>query len=198
MKFLFSFLFLVILLFNFNLLIYDRTHYHAFFTSHGTYEQYGKEDVDGALEEVLQYYVNGEPLSPTYFNQREVEHIQDVQKILFPLQLLLFILLPLFVASLFFFRISLHMLLRALFFVMIALVCLGILFYVFFPFFFLQMHHLLFQKGTWTFYESDWLIKLFPESFFVTTTVMLFKNSLLLTLLAFCFLKVVAVSKRNL
>lgn len=66
--------------------------------------------------------------------------------------------------------------------IVLALIAVAIL--VFWEFFFVQFHELLFPPGTWTFAYSDSLIRLFPEQFWFDIGVLISVTTLLLGILA--------------
>ena len=66
--------------------------------------------------------------------------------------------------------------------IVLALIAVAIL--VFWEFFFVQFHELLFPPGTWTFAYTDSLIRLFPEQFWFDIGVLISVTTLLLGILA--------------
>lgn len=110
---------------------------------------------------------NGKPL----YNQQEWRHMDDVHKlILWALRIWKIAFLALFLLALFSWRTAnmaaYYRALRRGAWLTLFLIGAIVLFSVIaFNLFFDLFHRLLFNAGTWTFYESDTFIRLFPERF---------------------------------
>ncbi len=132
-------------------------------------------------EPAIQYLVNREDISflgdltfedgEPLFNEKELSHMVDVKKVVTGMRVALVILLGALGAAIFFYQRyngldDLYRALRTGGMVMVGLV-IGILLFVLISFdqLFTWFHQLFFESGTWMFYTSDTLIRLFPMRF---------------------------------
>jgi integral membrane protein (TIGR01906 family) len=132
-------------------------------------------------EPAIKYLVNGEDISflkvltfedgESLFNEKELSHMVDVKKVITGMRVALVVLLVVLGAAIFFYqrRSGFDDLYRAIRTGGMAIVGLviGILMFVLISFdqLFTWFHKLFFESGTWMFYTSDTLIRLFPMRF---------------------------------
>lgn len=185
------------LILNFNFVVYDKEHYYNFFDTNGIFERYGKDDVTGAFEQLFKFYTRNEEIDDSYFNEREIKHIEDVGNVLFYLRWFSLLTVPLLFLFIIFFRLDIKFINKMFLWCLFILLIFGLIVYFGFDSIFLNMHRLLFDDGTWVFNENYWLIKLFPEEFFIKTGILIFVNSFLMILFAFIILKIVDLSKES-
>ena len=114
------------------------------------------------------------------FNEREIRHMNDVRVLidwLFPLHTVITILATIAVVALAIYRPTRHMVGTALIAGVVATVLgvigLGVFAVVGWDIFFTLFHRIFFTGDTWLFLATDTLIRLYPELFWFTITLML-------------------------
>ena len=121
------------------------------------------------------------------YNEREIDHMIDVKNLTDAIRQIWFVSVVLVVGGLGYllsgterrksgYRAIFHggITTVSILLVIAGLILLG------WSFFFVQFHELLFPPGTWTFYYTDSLIRLFPEQFWFDVGVIMSVGALLL------------------
>src|SRR3989344_5848057 len=166
-------IFLLIFLLGFRVAFYDDGYYQKQFEMNKVYEVFGKERVDDANKELLAYLNEDGPLQTDFFNDREKQHLVDVQGMVgtalngFYLALFLFLATTLY----FFLTKQKDFLSRAFLWAgACGLVVILVLFFmtlIDFNWLFTLFHVLGFQNELWLLNPVDSnLIQMFPLSFF--------------------------------
>ncbi len=139
------------------------------------------EDVIHLIEDLR---LPEDPSLPLY-NEREIGHMLDVKHLFDGIKRLLrilFVVVPAGLIALFFLDRSqmYDAIYRGGWATIILLASIAIFILVGWSLFFTTFHELLFPPGTWTFYYTDSLIRLFPEKFWFDVGVIISVSSLLL------------------
>ena len=165
---------LVIILGNFNFLIFNKNFYQIFYQKSGTYQNFENQKiVDDATNNLFGFFKNKNKLDSTFFSSQAILHLTDVKNLtaqsvtLFYLSAVLVIII-----SVFLFVKKQTKILSESFFIgsittIIFIVLLGAGTLTMFDQFFVKFHQLLFTNNLWLFTADDNLIKLFPQKFFV-------------------------------
>lgn len=128
------------------------------------------------------------PEDPTQslYNEREIGHMLDVKIVADQLRNIFWVLAVLMVITLLFLLsmselrpLAADLLRQGGWATIIALVGIGAFIGLGWQYFFVLFHELLFPPGTWTFYYTDSLIRLFPEQFWFDVGVLIVAATLL-------------------
>lgn len=174
-KILFIILFpIVIILGNFQILIFNGNFYNKLYEKSGSYQNFERENiVQNATLNLLGYFRGQNQLDVNFYSNQAAFHLKDVKNLLgFTRGLfILTTILCLTIIFRFIFTRNYLELLNALFsgalvtVIFIILAGAGLL--TAFNWLFIKFHQLLFTNDLWLFDETDNLIKLFPEQFFI-------------------------------
>lgn len=163
----------LILLSSFYILIHNDSFYQEQFTKNNVYTTFGNSSyVDAVNSNLINYLSNKEKLLDVY-TQREVLHLQDVKNLFKSFTLIFYVLIILFLilfSLLLFYKYKfIHLILIFNFFFVIFILLLSLLFYfINFNWLFNHFHLLLFNNNYWILDNSDILIQLYPQSFFIS------------------------------
>ena len=165
---------IVIILGNFELLAKNESFYRYLYEKSGTYKNFERENiVENSTKNLIGYFNGKNKLDVNFYSEQADFHLKDVKK-LFQISRGLFILTAISVLF-----IGINLLLKKrnqdLFFALFAasmltlssIILLGFGAFSAFDWFFIKFHLLVFSNNLWLFDESDNLIKLFPQQFFV-------------------------------
>ncbi|MDJ0751963.1 MAG: TIGR01906 family membrane protein [Ardenticatenaceae bacterium] len=126
-----------------------------------------------------------DPAQPLY-NEREIGHMLDVKIVADQLRNIFWVLGVLIIITLLFLLsmselrpLAADLLRQGGWATIIALVGIGAFIGLAWQYFFVLFHELLFPPGTWTFYYTDSLIRLFPEQFWFDVGVLIVAATLL-------------------
>ena len=163
----------LIILFSFNLFVFNEKYYEKEFVKTGVYEKYQKEDVKNAVDELFGYFKDKNDLKTQFFNQKEKEHLKDVKNIIQKIINLFYFVLVASTAAIIYFLIhkkyfeigkilmrgSIFSILTVITFLSFSIMSFSSSFYLF--------HVTFFKNNLWMLNpETDNLINLFPEQFF--------------------------------
>lgn len=173
---------LLVLLFSFRLVVFDASFYKAEFEKYGVYGRFDKDVADPAVESLIGYMKSGYPLSD-FFNEKEKVHMFDVCNIVQKVLLVFFILLSVFVVSLFSGR---GYFFKSLFYGGVCSLAVILLFFlvssVWFDFIFYKFHELSFSNDFWMLNpDVDNLKALLPDGFFYDALLRIFFISLVVS-----------------
>ncbi len=177
--------------FSFYLTVFDSVSYKEKFELYGVDKTFPEVDIEEYNKKVLNYLISKGEEMPTEIplNERELSHMEDV-KIAFQLLRTVLILCTLSCMMLYIFLIG-KMPFAKIFMIAglvsagIALIAAGFFaasFQTSFDFF----HTFFFQENSWQFYESDNLIKIYPENFFLGIALQIFTLDIIISLIVCC------------
>ena len=173
---------IILLIFNFNNVVFNGDFYKKEFSKYNVYSNLAQYDVEKINKEVLFYLKNGknqEIIANDFFNAREKQHLLDVRnliaKLFFAYHISIFLFLSSFLALClhfnFKFRKIIEKFLLALlsgnFFVLVAGILLFFLWNSNFYFIFGALHETFFPAGTYSFNPGfEKIVVLYPENLF--------------------------------
>lgn len=165
---------IAIILGNFQILMFNENFYLSLYKKSGTYGNFERENiVENATSNLLSYFRGQNKLDVNFYSKQAAFHLKDVKNLL-DFSRGLFILTAFacfFIATYLIVKKKYLDLLNALFVgslsTLILIVLLGTGFLNAFDWLFIKFHLLLFRNELWLFDETDNLIKLFPEEFFI-------------------------------
>ena len=135
------------------------------------------------LLEDLRISATGEPL----YNEREIGHMLDVKHLTDAIARVWRVAAVIVVGGLLYLLLQpalrpagYRVIMQGGLATVIILAAIALLIVLGWSFFFVQFHELLFPPGTWTFYYTDGLIRLFPEQFWFDVGVIISGGALLL------------------
>ncbi len=166
---------LFIILLSLNLMIFNQEFYKQQMSN---YEQY-QNQVNNLLD-----YFKGVNLEESYYSEREISHLKDVRNLIWLSWVFIIILT---VPVLYSFskdkkeHLRKQMILGGLY--ALALTILLSLTLISFSSSFITFHEILFTNNDWLLPASSTLIKMFPEEFFLQSTVQIVLYSIILSLL---------------
>lgn len=186
LKYFFTIIFpIVIILGNFEYLAKNESFYFSLYKKSGVYHNFERENVvENSTRNLLGYFRGKNRLDNNFYSEQAVFHLNDV-KTLLQLSSRLFILASitcLLIGMYLIFkkrnRDLFNALLAGSMFTLISIILLGFGLLKAFDWLFIKFHLLLFSNNLWMFEESDNLIKLFPQEFFIN-----FANQLAINIL---------------
>ncbi len=136
-----------------------------------------------ALDNVVNYLNNQGKLSSEFFNSREISHMKDVKQIFDIIKIILvlsIILLPLTIGrfeknekneKIITRNKELIKTLKYGSIISFSFILILALSFIKFDLFFNIFHQIFFKEGTWLFYSTDMLIRLFPFNFFLQSCI---------------------------
>ncbi len=179
---------LVVILLNGKSYLFNMKYYDAEFKKLGIYEVFQEDQALEQLDNLIDYLKENKPLTTSFFNEKEKQHLYDVQRLI-QKGISLFYLLLFFCAA--FLYINRKELSYVLIYAGISLILLPFIFFLInFESAFLFFHNIAFNNDLWILNpETDNLIKLFPEQFFYDIARTIGRNIIimgsLLTILGF-------------
>ncbi|MEK6904549.1 MAG: TIGR01906 family membrane protein [Nanoarchaeota archaeon] len=159
---------LAIILSNFTFLLFNTGFYEKESEKNGVYSVLNRDEVNTETKGILAYFRGGEETFHTeFFNPRERIHLLQVREIIRKVLFMWISVLALFLISLFlhpnFYKVFLYGGLAS-----IVILILMSLFFIGFSSNFVAFHEVFFKDNTWMLDpETDNLVKMFPEQFFI-------------------------------
>lgn len=174
LKFLFP---ILIILLSYNLVAYNLNFYKYEFSKQDVYSSLNKADVDKEAENLINYFKTGK-LETTFFNEKELIHLKDVYNLnkvvcyLFYSSLILISVCLLFLLYNKKYKELYKDLFHSGLISLCSIIALLILVIINFNFSFTLFHEILFTNDLWQLNpETDNLIVMFPEGFFIDTFI---------------------------
>src|SRR3990167_1695878 len=175
----------IIILGNFNYLIFNSNYYQKLYSKIGVYETFGnKEVVNEATNNLLGYFRGKNKLDYNFYSEQAQLHLKDVKELISFINN--FFILTVFIvllSSAVLFAKSRRLFFEALFlssaFTLAAVLALSLGLLSFFDLFFLKFHQVVFNNQYWLFTKDDNLVKLFPPAFFIAFANRLAQNIIL-------------------
>ncbi len=164
---------MVIILGNFNFLIFNKNYYQSLYIKVGVYQNFDPQIASYATDNLFGYFRGQNMLDQNFFSMQAVSHLKDVKDLLQVsngLFALSSVAVSVISASLILkkqFKILLKSLLTSSIITAVLIAALGLGAATAFDSFFLKFHQILFANTLWLFPADDNLIKLFPQQFFV-------------------------------
>lgn len=183
-----------IILGNFNTLILNEKFYQFLYLKSGTYNNFKRENVVNLETGNLIGYFRGQnQLDVNFYSNQATFHLIDVKKLVVSSSqlFLLIFLLTIFIIFYLLRHRQVIILLNALFMssvaTLVSIILLSLGLAAAFDWIFIRFHLLVFSNNYWLFEESDSLIKLFPQQFFVNFANQLAMNVFISALLITIF-----------
>lgn len=185
----------VVILGNFQFLIFNFNFYQKLYEKTGVYQSFANGKVVNATKNLFGYFRGKNSLDHNFFSSQAALHLADVKTIInfstnfFYLTFaIVLILIALLIKKKSYRQLFEAFLISSVFiFVSILLIAMGLL--SSFDFLFTKFHQVLFTNNLWLFPPDDNLIKLFPTQFFVIFADKLVVNILITsTVIALCTL----------
>lgn len=176
----------LIILANFTCLVLNASYYQNLQQKSGVYTKFEDENiVNKQTKDLVGYFRGKNQLDHNFFSNQAILHLNDVKNLLNTAFGMLTILgVTVFLLSgILIFKKEYDLAFQAVFvsssatIFSLILVSLGAL--NFFDKFFISFHKLFFTNDLWLFEESDNLIKLFPQEFFILFSKTLFVNTII-------------------
>ena len=176
---------LFIILLNFRLYIYNINYYQDEYEKLNIYDNIPKKQALENTISLFDYFKDDKPLT-SFFNNKEKQHLADVKNIINKTIILFYISLVLLIVLLFLNRKNPFnsILLSGIFLVIIPI----LLSFLNFNSTFINFHLVFFNNNLWILNpETDKLIILFPQEFFLDFTKKIFTNSFFMGLILISF-----------
>ena len=159
---------LFIMLLNFRMYVFNTEYYEEEFRKSGVYNSFPKEEANEQLNKLIHYLKTDQPLTNTFFNEKEKKHLEDVKRLIQKTLIIFYCSIVLLPMLLFRNRKGLT---RPFLYSGVLLISIPLVLSIInFQFTFIIFHELLFTNNFWVLNpETDNLIKLFPEQFFYDT-----------------------------
>lgn len=165
---------IVLILGNFELLAKNENFYHYLYEKSGTYKNFEREKIVETQTKNLIGYFNGKnQLDVNFYSEQATFHLKDVKKLfhfsrgLFILTAVTCLIIGIYLVFKKRYQDLFNALLIGSLLTLSSIVLLGLGILNAFDWFFIKLHLLLFSNNLWLFEESDNLIKLFPQQFFI-------------------------------
>src|SRR3989344_5433681 len=180
----------IIILGNFNSLIFNLGFYQKIYREVGVYQDFSDvEKVDNATKNLFGFFKSKDKLDDQFYSQQAKLHLSDVKRSinLETNYFFLFAITFIICAAILMYKHQFKKLLQAVFissistFVTILFLSIGVL--NFFDKFFEKFHKVIFNNNLWLFPAGDNLIRLFPQQFFISFADSLAKNILITSFL---------------
>jgi integral membrane protein (TIGR01906 family) len=205
----------LILLSNVLFMFYNNSFFYSEYQKLSVYNTIPREEAKSATESMLSYLTGESDQLSSFYNQKEKQHLKDVKALVFYDKVVIFIiwLTIILLSSLFYKKLKLtsakdftkHLLkklgdiliLQGI--LMAALLLISFLLRKAFNFFFIMFHKLLFSNDLWLLDpNTDKLIVLLPEQFFIhTTAAILIRSLAVCTILLLIGLVISRISKNK-
>lgn len=179
---------IVVILGNFQFLIFNFNFYQKLYSQLNVYQSFDSPNtVNNATQNLLGFYRGKNQLDHNFFSNQAVVHLTDVKRLIiftsnfFYLSLVVTVALITFLVK----AKQFWLLAKATLMASIATIAFILLFalglFSYFNSIFNQFHQLLFVNNLWQFPPDDNLIKLFPADFFILFTRKLFQNIIIIS-----------------
>ncbi len=192
---------IIIFLYSFNSIVFDRDYYKKEFTKYNVYENLKDYDAEKINDGILDYFISGKNnglIENDFFNEREKVHLLDVKSIIqeifsmYHLSIILFILFSIalaFLMELNFKNIFKKFFIISLFGCSITFLV-GILIYISsnfnFDFVFGIFHKTFFNAGTFIFDpEFERIVVLYPQNLFFDFLSRIISNAIISSIILF-------------
>ena len=176
----------VIILGNFQYLMFNLSYYQSLYRKLGVYQSFNDQDeVHNATVSLLGYFRGKNNLDHNFFSNQAQLHLADVKNLLKSTFIFynLSLLTVLILSALLIIKKQYRLLTTSLFLSSIitlsAMVLLAVGLFGVFDFLFVKFHRLVFDNNLWMFPEDDSLIRLFPQQFFISFSNQLAANIIL-------------------
>ncbi len=175
-----------IILANFRFYIYNINYYDKEFSKLEIYEKYEKNSVLENTKQLISYFKSNSLLTTEFFNQKEKLHLIDVKNLINKTIILFYISLVFLIVLL---LINKKELQKSFFYSGIFLILITTILSLFqFSPIFIKFHQIFFNNDLWLLNpETDNLINLFPEQFFIDFVKKIFINSSIVGLVLIIF-----------
>jgi integral membrane protein (TIGR01906 family) len=177
---------LAILLGSAYTIIFNQSWYEKEFEKLRIYDSFDKEkqEIKSETAKIIFFLKGKSDLNTEFLNEKEKIHMQDVRSIVKKYQIVTYLVVLATLTLLFFTRKDKKALLYAGF---SALVCLGVFLVIIATMFsavFITFHEIFFTNDFWMLNpETDNLIKLFPEQFFIDAIKRMIKESITISIM---------------
>src|SRR3989344_3528071 len=71
-----------VVLLNFRIYVFNTEYYEEEFRKLGVYNTFPKEEANEQLNHLINYLKTDQPLTSTFFNEKEKKHLEDVQRLI--------------------------------------------------------------------------------------------------------------------
>ena len=176
-------LIMFVILLNFRLNVFNLKFYDKEFSKLEIYNNIPKEIAFENTKTLINYFNKDDKLEVGFFNEKEILHLKDVKHLINKSIILFYLILILLIIF-----ITINKDFSKVFFYSGILLVLIPLILLFFDFnsVFIKFHEIFFNNNLWLLNpETDNLIKLFPEQFFIDFVKKTFINSAIIGLLLF-------------
>ncbi|KKR51356.1 MAG: hypothetical protein UT84_C0001G0041 [Candidatus Curtissbacteria bacterium GW2011_GWA1_40_16] len=178
-----------IILINISILAKNYNFYLTIYKTQNIYNNFPNESIlDSATKNLIDYFRNKNILDQNYYSGQAQIHLKDVKYLLNIVSItsLIVITTVFFLNGLFVYKKELKRLTGSLVKGGLATIILTIIISAFLIFnfqgFFIDFHKIFFRNNYWLFDESDNLIKMFPERFFMYFSYVLIGNIIITSL----------------
>lgn len=170
---------LFVILLSFKFYIFNIDYYDEEFSKLGVYEKFSQKQALNNTQELIAYLRDNEQLTTGFFNEKEKQHLIDVRNLINKTIILFYISLILLILLIILNRKQLK---KPMLYSGISLVIIPLLLPLLnFQSVFIQFHQIFFNNNLWILNpETDNLINLFPEQFFLNFVKKIFTNSLII------------------
>lgn len=200
LKFLFP---IFIILLSYNLVAYNLDFYKYEFSKHDVYSSLNKTEVDKEAENLINYFKTGK-LETDFFNEKELTHLKDVYKLNSTVCYLFYLLSSLIFICLLFLSYNKRYkeLYKDLFnsglISLGSIIIFSVLVIINFNFSFNLFHEILFTNDLWQLNpETDKLIVMFPEGFFIDSFIRIIIYSVTFSLFLILIGKLLSIINKS-
>src|SRR3989344_5749950 len=168
-----------VFLLNFRFYVFNVDFYEEELSKIGVSNQFSEKEITENLNQLLLYLENNEQLTTDFFNEKEKLHLKDVKNLIDKTIFIFYLSLMLLIIFLYLNKKELK---KLFLYSGMSLVLIPIVFsLVNFNFIFIKFHQIFFVNDLWMLNpQTDNLIKLFPEQFFINFTKKILINSLII------------------
>lgn len=165
---------IVIILGNFEYLAKNESFYHSLYQKSGVYQNFERENiVENSTQNLLGYFRGKNKLDNNFYSEQAAFHLKDVKNMLdfsrglFILTVITCLFIGVYLILEKRHRDLANAILVGSMITLSSIFLLGVGLLNAFDWIFIKFHLLLFSNNLWLFEESDNLIKLFPQQFFI-------------------------------
>ncbi len=168
-----------IILLNFRFYVFNVGYYKEELSKIGVSNEFSEKEITENLNQLVSYIKNNQPLTTSFFNEKEKQHLIDVKNLIDKTIFIFYLSLMLLIIFLYLNKKDLK---KPLLYSGISLILIPIfLSLINFNFIFIKFHEIFFTNDLWLLNpETDNLIKLFPKQFFINFTKKILINSLII------------------
>lgn len=195
---------ILVLLIALKFCAFDQNWYDQKFNQLGVYKDLGQERVDTQVQNLFQYLKGDENLLETYYSEKEIKHLQDVNNLFWLTKILTKILILFVGFGLIFIYLKKdsRVAYKTLFYSGLASLFfnIAIIFAVLVGFekIFLIFHQILFTNNYWLLDpDVDFLIRIFPPELFSALAIKIFIYSILISLFIIISSKLFLMKKNH-